>query len=141
MTGCTRREFHGLLLAGAAATLIPGCSPFDGSVALTDGRAALSFAQFPQLQTVGGGVVVDVKGSFPIVVVRTSSTAAVALSATCTHQGCIVSYQPSVPDVHCDCHDANFSLSGVVERGPTDIPLPTYSATLGTDGVTVQIAG
>ncbi len=64
-----------------------------------------------------------------------------ALSATCTHQGCIVSFQSSGPDVHCDCHDANFALSGVVERGPTDIALPTYAATLGTDGVTVQIAG
>jgi nitrite reductase/ring-hydroxylating ferredoxin subunit len=141
MSGCTRREFHGLILAGSAAVLLPACGPFDGSATMIDGQVVLSFAQFPQLATVGGGVVVDVKGSFPIVVVRTADAGASALSATCTHQGCIVSYQPSGPDVHCDCHNANFSLRGAVERGPTDIPLPTYAAAVGASGVTVQISG
>jgi Rieske Fe-S protein len=141
MSGCTRREFQGWLLAGAAAGLLPSCSPYDGTVAPSGGRVVLSFAQFPKLQTVGGAAVVDVSGSFPLVVVRTAADAASALSATCTHQGCIMSYEPAGQDIHCDCHNANFSLTGAVQRGPTDIPLPTYAATIGSDAITVQIQG
>lgn len=39
-------------------------------------------------------------GSFPIAVVRTSTTDATALSATCTHAGCIVRYQSGASDLY-----------------------------------------
>ncbi len=139
MNGPTRREFNTLILAGAAATMLPGCQPsFDGSVTPSNGRAVLTFAEFPQLATVGGSALVDVTNSFPIVVVRSSATVADALSATCTHQGCLMTFKSNV--IHCDCHNANFGLDGQVQRGPTSINLPTYAATVGTDAITVDIA-
>jgi nitrite reductase/ring-hydroxylating ferredoxin subunit len=130
-----------MLLAGAAAGLLPSCSQFDGTVEASGGSVTLGFAQFPSLASAGGSATVDVKNSFPIVVVRTAADQAVALSATCTHAYCIMRYAPDINEVHCDCHDANFDLhSGAVLRGPTRIPIPTYAATVGASSITVQLA-
>jgi cytochrome b6-f complex iron-sulfur subunit len=139
MSDCTRREFHALLLAAAAGAL-PGCSPFDGAAPLANGQVVLPFSQFPALEGAGGAAVIDVTGSFPIVVVRQSAAQAVALSATCTHRYCIMRYAPDRQDIHCDCHNADFALDGSVLRGPPPVPLPTYPATIGADAITVQIA-
>jgi cytochrome b6-f complex iron-sulfur subunit len=140
MRALSRREFHALAAAGAALALLPGCpGPFDGSVTPVEGLAVLTFAQFPGLRAAGGSAIVDVRGSFPIVAIRTSDTEAVALSATCTHAGCILRFAPAHDDVHCDCHDANFALSGAVESGPTLVPLPVYAATVEADAISVAI--
>ena len=101
----------------------------------------LSFTQFPSLRNVDGSAVVDVTGSFPIVVIRASDTAAVALSATCTHQGCILQPASSRSEIHCDCHNGDFAFDGRVLDGPPVVPLPTYVATIGPDAITVQIDG
>jgi Rieske Fe-S protein len=106
-------------------------------VSASGGVVTLSFSQFPELATVGGSVVVDVSGAFPIVVVRTGATTAAALSATCTHQGCIVHFVTTSGDVHCDCHNADFDLMGKVLRGPPPVALPTYQATVTSSAITV----
>ncbi len=141
MSDCTRRQFHALVAAGGAALLLPSCgkgASFDGSVTPSGGKAVLGFGDFPALAGVGGSAVVDVQSSFPIVVLRTAEAAAVALSATCTHQFCIMHAQGSSM-IRCDCHRAEFSLSGDVLSGPTNIPIPTYAATVGSDAITVDI--
>ncbi|MCU1278123.1 MAG: Rieske (2Fe-2S) domain protein [bacterium] len=138
----SRRQFNGLVAAGAGACFVgctAGAAP-DGTVTPTNGQAVLTFAQFPQLATAGGTAVVDVNSSFPIVVVRTSDTVVTALSATCTHAGCLVEYSTGAEQLHCPCHNASFNLQGAVLSGPTTIPLPVYTATLGADGITVQIS-
>lgn len=144
MSDCTRRQFHAVALAGSAALLLPACrngAAFDGSVTPQSGKALCSFSQFPSLASAGGSAVVDVQSGFPIVVVRTSTLEAIALSATCTHQFCIMNYAPGTQTVHCDCHRADFTLNGDVQRGPTDIPIPTYAATIDASGITVDIGG
>jgi cytochrome b6-f complex iron-sulfur subunit len=141
MRSCSRREFHGLALAGAGWALL-GCGRAgapDGSVSAAMGRVTLPFAMFPALAAAGGSVVVDVTGEFPIVVVRTSDTAATAASATCTHAACLVQYAPAANDLHCPCHDANFALDGSVINGPTIIPLPVYPAQVGADAIVVDL--
>jgi cytochrome b6-f complex iron-sulfur subunit len=141
MASCSRREFAALALAGAGR-LLTGCNQImpDGTVTPAMAQATLTFAQFPSLATAGGSAVVDVTGSFPIVVVRTSDTAATALSATCTHAACLVGYAPATNDLHCPCHDANFTLDGAVESGPTTIPLPVYRAQVLPDGIVVDLS-
>ncbi|MDB4969340.1 MAG: Rieske (2Fe-2S) domain protein [Myxococcales bacterium] len=141
MRSCSRRQFHGLVLAGAGFAVLgcnQGAAP-DGTVAAAMGRVTLPFAMFPKLGAVGGSVVVDVTGEFPIVVVRTSDTAATALSATCTHAACLVDYAAAANDLHCPCHDANFALDGSVKNGPTIIPLPVYPAQVGADAIVVNL--
>ena len=49
----------------------------------------------------------------------------VALSAVCTHLGCIVEYDPKRL-IWCPCHAATFDLRGNVMGGPAPRPLPSY---------------
>ncbi len=49
----------------------------------------------------------------------------VALSAICTHLGCIVEYDPE-KEIWCPCHAAFFDLRGNVKSGPAPRPLPSF---------------
>ncbi|NIT36014.1 MAG: Rieske 2Fe-2S domain-containing protein [candidate division Zixibacteria bacterium] len=49
----------------------------------------------------------------------------VALSAVCTHLGCIVEYDPE-KKIWCPCHAGFFDLRGNVISGPPPRPLPSY---------------
>ena len=141
MSTCSRREFNVALLAGAGCALF-GCTGGapDGTVTPIMNQVTLPFARFPKLAAPGGSAVVDVTGGFPILVARTAPTVATALSATCTHAGCLVSLPEGASVVHCPCHDANFALDGSVLGGPTSIPLPVYRATVGPDAITVDLS-
>ena len=138
---CSRRAFleAGVRL-GAGAMLLSACggAPLDGSVTPAGGQATLSFAQFPKLQTVGGGVVVDAGGTL-LVVIRTADAAAVGLSAVCTHEGCTVEYDGGNVPISCPCHGSTFNAAGAVLSGPARGALRTYAATVGSDGVVVTL--
>jgi nitrite reductase/ring-hydroxylating ferredoxin subunit len=138
MRNATAR-LHQLHLSAAGASLLPSCgNSLDGTVTPVDGQARLTFAQFAQLSTIGGSVVVGVSGYSPIIVFRTSDGEAAALSATCTHVGCILRAR-GASEIHCDCHNADFGLDGNVLHGPPPVPLPTYAATVDAEGISVQI--
>ncbi|MBN1197927.1 MAG: ubiquinol-cytochrome c reductase iron-sulfur subunit [Bacteroidales bacterium] len=47
-----------------------------------------------------------------------------AMSAICTHLGCVV--EQDVSGFLCPCHGSSFSLNGVVEKGPAPRNLPWY---------------
>src|ERR1700690_3091108 len=97
-----RREFHQWLLGSAGTSVLGACgSSIDGTVTLQNGQARLTFSQFGALRTVGGSAVVNISGYSPIIVVRSSDTEAAALSATCTHAGCILAIRRA-GEVHCD---------------------------------------
>jgi cytochrome b6-f complex iron-sulfur subunit len=141
MTDISRRCFleAASLLTGSA--LIAGCQnggAIAGSVSPTNGTAQLTFAMFPKLQTVGDGVVVDVGGQ-ELAVIRTGDMTATALSAVCTHAGCLVEIQSGNPPLFCPCHGSEFDLGGAVARGPARSPLRVYPATVDANGVTVTV--
>ncbi|MGZ3441877.1 MAG: QcrA and Rieske domain-containing protein [Polyangia bacterium] len=142
MSDLTRRSFLGATAAaGCGALLFGGCQnggSVEGSVTPSNGQALLGFAMFPKLMTVGGGVVVDAGGT-PIAVIRTGDTTATALSATCTHQRCIVEVQSGDPPLFCPCHGSEFSIGGVAVHGPARTSLHLYVATVDATGVTVTI--
>ncbi len=88
--------------------------------------------------TSGFAVVSSSKGQ--LIVVRTSATAAVTLSAVCTHQGCTVTYRSSTMLLFCPCHGAEFTLSGSVQTGPATVPLKTYQTALSGNIITITLA-
>jgi len=46
-----------------------------------------------------------------------------ALSAVCTHLGCITRYRPDERIIACPCHGSRFALDGEVIAGPAPRPL------------------
>jgi cytochrome b6-f complex iron-sulfur subunit len=61
----------------------------------------------------------------PVLVVKTDK-GYTAMSAVCTHLGCLVELDPVKRDVICPCHAARFDLQGEVTGGPPPRPLPLY---------------
>jgi cytochrome b6-f complex iron-sulfur subunit len=58
-----------------------------------------------------------------VVVVRTGADSFTVLSATCTHLGCLVSYQDADRELVCPCHGGRYDLGGNVLGGPPPEPL------------------
>jgi cytochrome b6-f complex iron-sulfur subunit len=139
---CTRRTALvgiGALALGAA---LPGCAAKSslsmGSASSCSGGLCLDLtvAANAPLRTVGGAVLVS-SARDSIAVVRTSDTQIAALSAICTHEGCLNEYDASGHSLDCPCHGSSFSLTGAVLAGPARLPLRTYSATLSADTITI----
>lgn len=63
-------------------------------------------------------------GGKPVLVIR-EETRVVALSATCTHLGCLVKYKGEGV-LHCPCHESIFDMSGNVRGGVAPRPLSSY---------------
>jgi cytochrome b6-f complex iron-sulfur subunit len=60
-----------------------------------------------------------------------------ALSAVCTHLGCITQWKPESDQIACPCHGSKFQRTGKVEAGPAPRPLQHFSLVLGEDGALV----
>ena len=52
-----------------------------------------------------------------------------ALSAVCTHLGCITRYRSDEREIACPCHGSRFDLEGKVVHGPAPLPLPWLDVT------------
>jgi cytochrome b6-f complex iron-sulfur subunit len=57
-----------------------------------------------------------------------------ALSAVCTHLGCITQWKPDANMIACPCHGSKFRRNGTKIEGPAPRPLPRLSLTLTADG-------
>lgn len=141
---CSRRTVLELLGAAAIGGLaLVGCADngADLPTAATttcgsDVCIDLTAAANATLTQVGGTMMFD-SASDKILVARISATEVIALSAVCTHAGCIVDYNASAQRIDCGCHGSEFSLDGAVLHGPAARPLTAYSATLANDTITV----
>lgn len=70
----------------------------------------------------GGGEVFDVEGE-KVAVHRDESGALHAVSAVCTHLGCIVAWNDAEKSWDCPCHGSRFSATGEVLQAPAAEPL------------------
>jgi len=57
-----------------------------------------------------------------------------ALSAVCTHLGCITRYQPDRNLIACPCHGSQYTLAGDVVAGPAPRPLRWLQMSLSEKG-------
>ena len=57
-----------------------------------------------------------------------------ALSAICTHLGCLTAYKPDLGIIACPCHGSKFDKSGTKIAGPAPKPLPSLKMWLNDDG-------
>jgi Rieske Fe-S protein len=74
-----------------------------------------------------------------VFLVRTGDTEVTALSSTCTHLGCRVSWDAEATSLKCPCHGGVFDRTGKVTAGPPPAPLPRITTKVDGDQVFVQI--
>ncbi|MGB2678287.1 MAG: Rieske (2Fe-2S) protein [Candidatus Acidiferrum sp.] len=77
-------------------------------------------------------------GSRPGLLIRNSDGSYRALSATCTHLGCIVQYRGDLQEIWCACHNGLYDLNGRNISGPPPRPLEVYEVHLRGDEVVVS---
>lgn len=53
-----------------------------------------------------------------------------AISATCTHLGCLTRYEKENNRIFCPCHGSRYDTAGTVTNGPAPRPLPRLALTL-----------
>jgi nitrite reductase/ring-hydroxylating ferredoxin subunit len=113
--------------AGAAAAVIalPACGPVTGSPP----TGTVSVGNLSALP-VGGMLVMS------NVVVARDAGGVYAMSAVCTHAGCLLdeSSQTIAAGLSCPCHGSAFDGNGNVTRGPARAPLQHYAVTVAADG-------
>jgi cytochrome b6-f complex iron-sulfur subunit len=68
------------------------------------------------------------------VLVRRRDGSLVALSAVCTHLGCVVQWQQDKEQFLCPCHAGVFSIDGKVLGGPPPKPLQVIPVTTAAGG-------
>ncbi|HYL10779.1 MAG TPA: Rieske (2Fe-2S) protein [Candidatus Acidoferrales bacterium] len=69
-----------------------------------------------------------------VYIVRTGEGSFFAVSAVCTHLGCITQWKPENEQIACPCHGSKFKTDGTKIEGPAPRPLPHFSITLSADG-------
>jgi len=57
-----------------------------------------------------------------------------AMSAVCTHLGCLTDWQPELGIVACPCHGSKFRRDGTKIEGPAPRPLVWLKASIDDDG-------
>jgi len=68
---------------------------------------------------------------------RTGERAFTALSAVCTHQGCLVVMMTTQRVFVCPCHGSRYDRTGAVVRGPAVEPLRSVPAHFADGALTV----
>ena len=141
---CTRRVFLEVIgLGTAAGAVLAACGPGGASLPTAATTACgggtcidLADPTNAPLTTVGGAMFTDI-GSDTVIVVRVSEASVIALSAICTHAGCLVDFNASAQRLDCNCHGSAFDETGRVIAGPARSPLRQYVATLASNTITI----
>jgi cytochrome b6-f complex iron-sulfur subunit len=106
--------------------------PRRGTGAAGDRVAIASTVDLPP----GTGQVYSVNNK-PVIVIHTPD-GYVALSATCTHLGCILFWNEQRGVIACPCHEAYFNTIGAVISGPPPAPLVSYRIQVEGDQIYVE---
>ncbi len=101
-------------------------------------KVAIPLAKLEVLKTVGGSVVLKLKGKL-VLLVRDSATSVRAFNPICTHRECVVAYNPGEKKIKCPCHGSQFDLNGHAVHGPASRPLATYAADLAGEQIIVTL--
>lgn len=84
----------------------------------------------------GKSMITKYKGH-PIIIINIDGNIR-ALSAICTHLGCIVKWDPNKGELFCPCHMAKYDLNGNVKSGPAPKSLFSLKANIVNDQIIVE---
>ena len=129
--GTTRRSFLGL--AAVAAVLLSSITALAGMLRLF--KPSVHYEESRKFK-------IGTPENFPVGIVKKIEDKRVfifsendgfhAISAVCTHLGCLVSFSEN--GFQCPCHGSKYDADGRVLAGPAPRPLPWFEITESVDG-------
>lgn len=136
-----RRSFLNLSLGAsflmvAAGTLYP-LFRFLWPTQSAAGSATESVVAVPLSEISVGSVKFIRYKNKPTMLLHTKPDEVFALSAACTHLGCIVKWDEVRSMIVCPCHAALFDVQGNVLAGPAPSPLPSIPVKFAGDKILV----
>ena len=127
--------FCGLGLV-ASSSLLESCTKINDTPVGPSANFTLDLASAAYSVLLNAGRYVYKNG---VIVANTGQENFVAVSQTCTHQGCTVQYDNSTQHFICPCHGGTYDKNGQVLYGPPIYPLKNYKTSL--SGNTLTISG
>ncbi len=104
-----------------------------------NGVVSIDLNSSSPLTDVGGAALVKYNNSH-LLVDKANTNSFNALSAICTHQGCLIdSYDSKSEEFVCTCHGSKYNLSGSVVQGPAGSALKSYSTTYANNQLDIQV--
>jgi cytochrome b6-f complex iron-sulfur subunit len=133
-----RRRFLGICLGGvtASAAIAVGYPVYRYLAPLHQENSGNKVVIPEQEVPAGGAKFFEYAGS-TAVLVRRQGGELLALSAVCTHLGCIVQWEKEKQDFLCPCHAGHYSPEGVVISGPPPKPLAKIPFVVANGAITV----
>ncbi|CAH2031048.1 QcrA and Rieske domain-containing protein [Trichlorobacter ammonificans] len=133
-----RRKFLGLCLGGLAAGATAAVAyPVYRYLAPRGADATAGTVTIPEKELPPGEAkFLEFAGS-AAVVVRTKNGDLIALSAVCTHLGCIVQWEKDKQGFVCPCHAGYYTANGDVISGPPPRPLKKLPVRIADGVITV----
>lgn len=134
-----RKDFIEQVGLSSAAILIfgcmQGCSKSDNTSSNNnsnnntpvDFSIDISKSPYDTLKTIGGFYVEPINN---VIVVKTTSSEIIAVSAICTHQQASITYQANNNRFYCAAHGSAFNTTGAVTIGPATTALKKYQTSL-----------
>ncbi len=137
----TRRDFIGTvirfgLFAALAAMVLPALS-YLAPITKRGPAGGLVDAGGVDDIAVGQAKKVIVAGS-AVIIIR-SPQGFKALSAVCTHLGCLVGWDQARGQIVCPCHGGVFNTEGQVVSGPPPKALPSYGVSVINSRIMVKV--
>ncbi|QEM67273.1 Rieske 2Fe-2S domain-containing protein [Geobacter sp. FeAm09] len=133
-----RRTFLGVCLGGLAAAVAAVTAwPVYRYLAPRSTGATAARVDIPEKDVPEGEARFFEFNGASAVVVRKRGGGLIALSAVCTHLGCIVQWEKDKQDFLCPCHGGHYSPEGAVTAGPPPKPLTKLPFSVANGTITV----
>jgi cytochrome b6-f complex iron-sulfur subunit len=132
--GLTRRYFLEMVGAGAIGISAAGAAVLSGSYLSPNvvKEPPTRFRIGPPGNFPPGSVTLDKEQK--VYIVRAKEGNLYALSAVCTHLGCITNWKPEEGIIACPCHGSKFQKDGTKITGPAPRGLQRFSLVLDEQG-------
>ena len=138
MENSGRRTFLGLCLGGLAAAVAAAAAwPVYRYLAPRSTTTTAARVEIPEKDVPEGGAKFFELGGASAVLVRKPGGGLIALSAVCTHMGCIVQWEKDQQDFLCPCHGGRYTAEGGVVSGPPPKPLTKLPFIVANGTITV----
>lgn len=134
----TRRNFL-KKAAGTLTVITVGAAlyPIVRYLSPRTGGGAATKVSIPEKEVPDGGAKFFEFEGRPAVIIKKKDGGYSALSAVCTHLGCIIQWEKESGDFLCPCHAGRFSADGTVTSGPPPKALPKLNFTVSGGTITV----